>query len=241
MRRIGSGLLVVAVLFLIAASYPTGVAVGSAAQTAGVKESASSPAPAEPSSGQTASPRSGVDPSDGVEKSKEDASRILARLKPKADQVAARVREPAVELPTQIRIPAIGVDAGFEYVGLAGDGAMDVPKDGTNVAWYRLGPRPGETGNAVIAGHVDWGGKTAVFWELSRLRAGDLVEITAADGRKYEYVVQWQRWYEATQAPVQDVFGQSDAAEVTLITCGGTFDRRARQYLSRLVVRATLR
>lgn len=241
MRTIGPGLLVLAVLFLIAASYPTGVAVGSAAQMSGVNESASSSVSRGPGAMRAALSGAAVDPSEGVENPKEDATRVLARLKPKADQLSARVRQPAVELPRRIRIPAIEVDAGFEYVGLAGDGAMDVPKDGTNVAWYRLGPRPGEPGNAVIAGHVDWGGKPAVFWRLSRLQAGDLVEITAADGRKYEYTVQWQRWYEAAQAPVEEVFGQSDASEITLITCGGTFDRQTRQYVSRLVVRATLR
>lgn len=146
-----------------------------------------------------------------------------------------------VALPRQIRIPAIGVEAGFEFVGRTADGAMDVPRDPDRVAWYRLGPRPGEQGNAVVAGHVDWGGKPAVFWALSQLKAGDLVEIIATDDKKYQFSVQWQRWFEADGAPVQEIFSQGGAAELTAITCGGHFDQRTRQYSSRLVLRAVLR
>ncbi len=146
-----------------------------------------------------------------------------------------------MELPKLVRIPSIGVEARFEYVGLTPDGAMDIPKDPNDVAWYSLGPRPGEPGNAVIAGHVDWGGKTAVFWKLDELKAGAIVQVLAVDGRMYEFVVQSLRWYDAETAPVSEVFAQSDATEVTLITCGGVFDRESRQYLSRLVVRAALR
>jgi len=30
---------------------------------------------------------------------------------------------------------------------------MDLPKERANVAWFNLGPRPGENDSAVIAGH----------------------------------------------------------------------------------------
>ena len=237
MGRLGSVLLVVAVLFLVSASYPTPIAVGSVGPPPGDKAKSGPAAP----HGQLASVRAASDSGTSDLSSKESASQLLSRLKPKPDQLAAKSREPAVELPRRIKIPAIGVDAEFEYVGLAADGAMDVPKDPSHTAWYRLGPRPGEIGNAVVAGHVDWGGKIAVFWGLGRLKAGDTVEISAVDGRRYEFSVEWVRWYDADRAPVQEVFGQSDRKEITLITCGGTFDHKSRQYLSRVVVRAVLR
>ena len=148
---------------------------------------------------------------------------------------------PSVELPIRLRVPSLGVDADVEYVELAGDGSMDVPKDPDNVAWYQPGPKPGEPGNAIIAGHVDWGGRTAVFWGLRTLTPGDVIKVLAADGGRYEFVVDWLKWYDAETAPVDEVFGQSGATELTMITCGGTFDQRTRQYLSRLVVRSTLR
>ncbi len=39
---------------------------------------------------------------------------------------------------------------------------------------------------------------------------------------------------------MEEVFGGSEVPDITLITCGGAFDRQTRQYLSRLVVRAAL-
>src|SRR5947209_11124825 len=81
---------------------------------------------------------------------------------------------PPVGLPVRLRIPAIEVDAEVEQVGLTPDEAMDVPRDPHHVAWYNLGPRPGEWGNAVIDGHVDYHGiGPVVFWRLHELQAGD--------------------------------------------------------------------
>ena len=233
MSKLGSGLLVTLVFMLLLASYPTKVVIGSTDPTA--EKRASSPTGAAEVPKKTRAVPSSDDEAD-----RQEAARLLSKLKP-GGQTATAARGPAVELPKRLMIPAIGVDAGFEFVGLSADGAMDVPKDAAKVAWYRLGPRPGERGNAVVAGHVDWGGKLAVFWALSRRKAGDVVEVTAADDRRYEFVVQWVRWYDASKAPVQEVFAQGDSTEITLITCGGEFDRSTRQYLSRVVVRAVLR
>ena len=171
-----------------------------------------------------------------------DAVTLLSvKPKPGQDLAAPKAHETAVEPPRRLTIPSIGVDAGFEYVGLTADGAMGVPKDPSKAAWYSLGPRPGEPGNAVVAGHVDWGGKTVVFWRLRDLRAGDEVSVTAVDGKKYSFVVTSHRWYDAAAPAVDEVFGQTTDPELTLITCVGDFDRKTRQYLSRLVVRAVLR
>ena len=153
----------------------------------------------------------------------------------------ATTQSPSVELPIRLRVPTLGVDSDVEYVELAADGAMDTPKDPVNVAWYQPGPKPGEAGNAIIAGHVDWGGRTAVFWGLRTLGPGDVIQVVAGDGVQYEFMVDWLKWYDAETALVDEVFGQSEATELTLITCGGSFDQHTRQYLSRLVVRSTLR
>lgn len=155
-------------------------------------------------------------------------------------QVPSPTTVPVAE-PKRLQIPSIGVDAAVEYVGLAEDGSMDVPKDPTEVAWYKLGPKPGENGNAVIAGHVDWGGKVMPFWGLKDLKAGDTVTVIATDGKKYDFAVESSKWYTAEGAPVEEVFKSSSTPEITLITCGGTFDRVHRQYLDRLVVRAKQR
>ena len=41
-----------------------------------------------------------------------------------------------------------------------------VPSKPTDVAWYKPGPAPGEAGDAVIDGHLDWTTGRAVFWDL---------------------------------------------------------------------------
>jgi hypothetical protein len=73
-------------------------------------------------------------------------------------------------LPVRLKIPSINVDAPIEYVGLTSDGAMDVPKGHVKVAWFNLGPSPGEIGSSVIAGHYGWKNNIpAVFDNLHKL------------------------------------------------------------------------
>lgn len=50
----------------------------------------------------------------------------------------------------------IHVDTAIHPVELTPDGSMGVPELPQDVAWYLLGPHPGEEGSAIIAGHVNW-------------------------------------------------------------------------------------
>lgn len=45
---------------------------------------------------------------------------------------------------------------------------------------------------------------------------------------------------ELTRGKIQELVGQTDKSELTLITCGGEFDYVNGEYLSRAVVRASL-
>lgn len=69
-------------------------------------------------------------------------------------------------MPLRLSLPRLRIDADVEQVGLAPDGAMDVPERFDTVGWYRLGARPGELGNAVLAGHLDAKTAPAIFWRL---------------------------------------------------------------------------
>jgi hypothetical protein len=74
------------------------------------------------------------------------------------------VQEKPSGLPVRLKIPSIGVDARIKPVGLTADGAMDVPAGPADVAWFDLGPRPGEIGSAVVAGHYwGWNKKNMAF------------------------------------------------------------------------------
>ncbi|MEU2287820.1 class F sortase [Streptomyces sp. NPDC013178] len=114
------------------------------------------------------------------------------------------------------------------------------PEDDPNlVGWYADGPTPGEQGTAVAVGHLDTETDRAVFWGLSELKPGRLVEVRRADGRVAVYTVDAVRNYEKAHFPDREVYGSRGRPELRLITCGGAFDRR-KGYAGNLVVFAHL-
>lgn len=140
-------------------------------------------------------------------------------------------------MPILIMIPRVGVEAAVEHVSVTAAGYMDVPRSSGNVGWYALGPRPGDVGSAVIAGHVAWfDGATAVFADLHKVAAGDTIFVRNDDGSDETFVVREVRIYPA-DAIATEVFVSTDGkAHLNLITCIGDWDGQARQYAERLVV-----
>ena len=140
-------------------------------------------------------------------------------------------------LPVRLRIPKINVDAVVESVGLTAQEAMDVPAGPVDTAWFNLGPRPGETGSAVIAGHYGWkDGTPAVFDDLSALQAGDTVYVDGGDGVTTAFVVREVRTYGKDENDA-DIFGSSDGkSHLNLITCEGDWNKAQQSYSDRLVV-----
>lgn len=116
---------------------------------------------------------------------------------------------------------------------------METPKDFHDVAWYNLGPRPGEPGNALMNGHVDWWTGSAVFTRLSELRPGDRVIVMRKDGSKLTFKVS-SRSTVAAGARVAALFAPSRVATLTLITCTGVWDPRIMSDTHRLLVSAVL-
>ena len=57
-------------------------------------------------------------------------------------------------LPVRLRIPAIDVDTRLVKLGLERDKSIEVPDELGVAGWWKGGPRPGQTGPAVIMGHV---------------------------------------------------------------------------------------
>jgi hypothetical protein len=164
-----------------------------------------------------------------------DATRI-ARPAPPPTPRRAEARR--VGLPTRIRIPAIGVDARVIGLGLDREGALDVPSRWDDAGWYVHGPRPGESGPAVIAGHVDSTSGPAVFYRLGALRAGAAVQIARKDGTAIRFRVRRvERWPKA-HFPTRRVYGPTRRPALRIITCGGGFDRSTGHYLDNTIVYA---
>ncbi|MGC4763969.1 class F sortase [Micromonospora sp. DT46] len=143
--------------------------------------------------------------------------------------------------PVDVRIPAIDVRARIVPVGADADGHLEVPPldRPTLAGWYRHGVSPGETGNAVLVGHVDSAAGPAVFFDLGRLRPGDTVRITRADASVATFAVDGVGSYPKDHFPTDLVYGPSDATGLRLITCGGRFDRDTGNYVDNVIVFAT--
>ncbi len=142
-----------------------------------------------------------------------------------------------VGVPNTLAIPAIGVSAPVEQVGLDAKGNMDVPKNPNNTAWYAPGARPGQPGNSVIAGHVDYRGiGPVVFWNLRNLTPGTEVFVTDDAGKRRRFVVTAVEVYPADNAPLERIFGGAPDSQLNLISCIGDFDPGTASYNNRIVV-----
>ncbi len=150
--------------------------------------------------------------------------------------------------PARLQIPAIHVDASVMGVGQTSNGAMDAPVSKaynspywSKVFWYDAGVAPGQSGNAVIAGHVDRvGGDPAVFWSLSNLQPGDTVTVLTNGGTAIHYTVNQVVKYPvsySSQNAINAVFGPTTGHHLNLITCSGVWTGSG--YDERLVVFTT--
>ncbi len=139
-------------------------------------------------------------------------------------------------IPKSITIPAIKVNAPIQNVDIDKYGNMGVPDDPKAVGWYQRGPRPGETGNAVLAGHLDTVETTAVFWNLRKLKVGDYIYTTDTNNKTISFKVVRMQAYFLNKAPMEEIFGPSNGAHLNLITCNGAWDSINHTYNQRLVV-----
>jgi len=167
------------------------------------------------------------------------------KLEQPAPMQQSAVKLPAAQIhivdPTPVRllIPAINVDATIEARGLDSKRSLDTPRNFHDVAWYKLGPKPGDPGNAVLNGHVNWWTGDAVFTHLSRLRTGDEIRVVRADGGVVVFKVTGKQTVDAN-ARVASLFAPSTQATLTLITCTGIWNALTQSDTQRLLVSATL-
>ncbi|MEV6111502.1 class F sortase [Streptomyces sp. NPDC052109] len=152
---------------------------------------------------------------------------------------AARALVPSA--PTRIRIPAIHVDAPLMGLSLTRSGSLDVPPaQNKNLAgWYEAGTMPGETGTAIVAGHVDNTEGPAVFYDLGALKRGARIEVDRRDGTVAVFTVDAVEVYAANNFPDAKVYGAARRPELRVITCGGGYSQ-GTGYLGNVVVFAHL-
>ncbi|MCX4761980.1 class F sortase [Streptomyces sp. NBC_01275] len=143
--------------------------------------------------------------------------------------------------PDRIRIPGIRVDAPLTGLGLTPGGSLDVPPAARkNLAgWYEAGTTPGESGTAIVAGHVDNADGPAVFYSLGAVRKGAPIEVDRRDGSVALFTVDAVEVYQAHDFPDEKVYGAARRPELRVITCGGGYSK-ATGYQGNVVVFAHL-
>ena len=142
-------------------------------------------------------------------------------------------------VPVELRIPVLGLDTDTAPVGLIG-GNLAMPAGPRQVGWYNGGPRPGLPGNAVIDGHIDLATGAGIFYNLHNLHHGDLIYLRDSLNVERAFRVTELVSYPLANAPLERIFGTSQAAHLNLITCSGTWLPRQQTYNRRLVVYTTL-
>jgi LPXTG-site transpeptidase (sortase) family protein len=141
-----------------------------------------------------------------------------------------------VALPVRLRIPALGLNTPLDRVGRQADGAIAVPGSPTVAAWFDEGPRPGQSGPAVVVGHVDSVRGPGVFFRLDQLKAGQAVYVDRADGSTVGFTVTTVSRVPKTEFPTDKVYSPTLNPSLQLVTCGGSFDHGRRSYRDNVIV-----
>jgi sortase (surface protein transpeptidase) len=142
----------------------------------------------------------------------------------------------AAPRPTGLVIPAIGVKTRLVRLGVTATGVPQVPASIAVAGWYTFSPRPGATGSAVIAGHIDSVSGPGVFFRLRKLRPGELVYVQRRHARMAVFKVTAVQTFLKSRFPTAAVYDPVPNAQLRLVTCGGTFDPATHHYLSNVIV-----
>ncbi|MFD8416264.1 MULTISPECIES: class F sortase [unclassified Streptomyces] len=146
--------------------------------------------------------------------------------------------------PVRVEVPSLGIRAPVVPRGLDARGAIDPPPYGSpgTVGWWQGGTTPGEAGAALLVGHVDTASRPAVFYGLSSALPGGRVRVVRADGSVAEFTIEDVQVYERSSFDPDKAYGRRIAGrpELRLVTCGGTYDKAAKEYTANVVVSAYL-
>ena len=147
--------------------------------------------------------------------------------------------------PTHIDIPAVNLHAAITSVDLGADGSIGTPplSDAKVAGWYDRGPTPGQRGASVIDAHVDSAlmkDYRGAFYYLGLVKPGMQVEIARADRTVAVFTVDEVQVVPKTSFPTAKVYSPTPYPALRLITCGGAYDAKTREYLGNTIVYAHL-
>ncbi len=149
---------------------------------------------------------------------------------------AAVTPTPFVKVPpVKMYFTARNIFCDVQPVGKTAGGAMATIDDPYIAAWYQDGPSPGDKGNALVNGHVRWGGIAGTFSILSEMDIGEQVVFEYENGTQKSFYVTDKLFYPFDGVPAQ-LMSQSGDDRVTLISCYGKWDSDAGTSSQRVFV-----
>lgn len=168
------------------------------------------------------------------------AAPVIPVSAPAATTTSIGAAQRPVGDPVAISIPKLDITDDVVPVGLEPDRSLEVPPVDKS-GWFRLGPRPGDVGSALIAGHVNWHGQLGALGRIGELAAGDLVLVTDQAGVQREFGV--LRVYRIPKALYQTrtvplISDPRTSRDLALVTCSGSVTNG--EYSDNTVVMARL-
>lgn len=168
------------------------------------------------------------------------AAAAVVSIGPSQEPAPAAAAAPVpAERPVELEIPAMKLSVAVSPVGLTAEQHLQVPAFGES-GWFQPGPKPGDAGHAVIAGHVDSKTGPDVFHGLHNLRPGDAVRVRMSTGAVLAFSVDEVDRQRKEALPDSPMWRPTDRPRLALLTCGGRFDRKRRTYPDNVVVYASM-
>lgn len=143
--------------------------------------------------------------------------------------------------PKRIILPSIGVDAYIQNVGVDQNKQVAVPNNIHMGGWFVDSARPGDPGLSIIDGHLNGSHADGIFINLDAVKTGDTFTIEFGDRSMRNFRINDVKVVALNEA-ASVLFSQDPniANQLTLITCGGTYDPQVRLYDKRVIVTSEL-
>ncbi|MFZ1257880.1 MAG: class F sortase [Candidatus Saccharimonas sp.] len=139
--------------------------------------------------------------------------------------------------PRKIIIPSLGISGFVQKIGKLRDGTMAVPDNIHFGGWYTGSVSPGDEGLSIIDGHAGGTYEDGIFKHIDTLTVDAAVDIQMGDKSLRHFTVVAVKTVPEAAANELLFSKRSDIpAQLNLITCSGTFDRKHQTYDQRTVV-----
>ncbi len=126
--------------------------------------------------------------------------------------------------PSRVQVESGGtsiVDTTLEATTLDADKVL--APDFGNAGWYAEPgwPKPGHPGSSILVGHINHGSDPDVFWNLPKVKIGDIVTVTYASGEEVQFKITKSEAAPKSGVPQDDSIWDHDNPEpvLRLITC----------------------